>query len=160
MVAGGIHRLPHPVKRFHRRDERHRHLSLGIAQDAQAQPGRYGQAVHIHFAFGIRTSGADTAVTPVEVTFPGFAHGFQLSAGASLVSNWATVPAAVTTGDALVMVMDLSSSNAAYRYVSPGGDGSYFKLTTNSYADANVSGFTSDPATSTHVTLIEGRNPS
>ena len=61
----GIHRLPHPVKQFHRRDERHRHLSLGIAQDAQAQPGRYGQAVHIDFAFGIRTSGADTAVTPV-----------------------------------------------------------------------------------------------
>ena len=54
---------------------------------------------------------ADTLLTPIELTFgPTNTSGFALSAGASIVSNWAVVPG-ILIGKSLVTTSDYGAAN-------------------------------------------------
>jgi hypothetical protein len=101
---------------------------------------------------GIRSGAtANTVATPVELKFSGVS-GFSLSATAEITSDWADL--VIGSSDELIVVNDHGGTSTE-RYVLATGP-NYFKLATDSYATASVSGFTSQGIISC-LNLVEVR---
>lgn len=104
--------------------------ALGLKVDNAA----IGQA-----ALGTQTP--NTLATPIELLFSG-AHGFNISAGATIVSDWATFTLDETKGH--VVILDYSSTLGNPRYTSsyPGAGGykaaTWYKSATDSYNQATL----------------------
>jgi len=105
-------------------------------------------------AIGIRNSGPDTLLTPVELKFGGVS-GFSLSAGATIFSDWLAFP--FSGKPTFVVVMDHTTGTGASRTVNTGGDDIYFKSTADSYNQATVVGMTHLAGWAACANLIEVR---
>lgn len=93
-----------------------------------------------HCSIGIRSTTYNTNATPVELKFSG-ASGFSISAGQTIMSDWAQLTTAPS--DVVVVIMDLGA-NAYERYVAGAGIQYYYKATTASYDQASPSGVWTD----------------
>jgi hypothetical protein len=95
-----------------------------------------------HAAIGIWAgTGANTTNTPVELTFSG-AHGFNIAQGATITSDWVTVPP-FTTSNVLVVITDQNASNGTAGYTEFNlANSSNNYATGASYNQAVVSGYT------------------
>lgn len=85
-------------------------------------------------SIGVASGATDaTTATPIELLFSGVS-GFTITAGNSLVSDWATLT--TTTSNAVVVIMDVAASNGNVRYRGSGSGTVYYQSATNSYATA------------------------
>lgn len=78
----------------------------------------------------------DTTATPVELLFSA-ASGFTMSSSSTLTSDWVNLT--TTTSDALVVIMDVSSTNGNPLYDTSGDGTAYSASASNTYATATTS---------------------
>lgn len=95
----------------------------------------------LHASIGISKldSTGSTTATPVELLFTG-AHGFNITGGNTIVSDWANL-SGFTGSDKLIVVVDVDGGgNGEISYVI-GSDTEYEKAATASYNVATVAGY-------------------
>lgn len=91
-----------------------------------------------NLSVGIQSTNQNTSATPVELKFGG-ASGFDISANASITSDWATL--AFSASDSLVVIGDAGTGGAeAYTQSGVLGCHYYNQASTASYNQANPGG--------------------
>jgi hypothetical protein len=86
-------------------------------------------------------STANTVSTPVEIKFNSGQSGFNISANATITSDWLQFP--ISLGKDYIITFDMSSTSAYEKYLGSKGT-CYYKTSTDSWNVATVSGFTSE----------------
>jgi hypothetical protein len=108
-----------------------------------------------HCSIGVESTVYNTVATPVELLFTG-AHGFNLTAGGTIVSDWANFSCLTT--DHLVLVFDCNATGPAgwRELASVTGATLYYLTATASYNQATPAGSWSNLASTVGaVSLIE-----